>query len=566
MSRYDLELADAQYIVEIYQERAFDSNAAMGVMATFSNNVASLRQVLEIADEAFKISNTGNFSRKATSEDMPDISGPVPCSNDVLEMDKDLDPFEKTKPLPVPEPKYKKPRQLTDEEKDRTLAGCINCGDWPEFDLEWPVFGLDGLKNLLDAINNCLDDIMQQLDPYNFMNGLCPFLDKFAKANCALDLRALIAMLNMLLARYSLSCLKLSINWGVIIGPIIKAIVDFLGSAIELLMRYVSYIFDCMRSFLGVIKSTLSQVEKLIEQTQMLGAQLKNSAQQLGNLENYSLTKEAPSMDRYSSGRGASQISEEFQNLKDNAARNFQTKNQKGEYEYESLSASLDDRVTARDESYNFNFGGFNNVREQKKIEGFGDFMKSTIINPNGTTIAYKPKLEDMFDAREEALKRKGTENMVNSGLNKTRNMLRRGYNFVDKIEACLNSAEDYIKELFASFLFSIKSLNSAINSTIELNVKIGGIILLIWDMISLIDALLEIDFKNLCESMEEGQYDIFEAMMNKMYGRKNVNYEELSNGRLRIDSGVYEMDVIKCGLFDLEATVGGGKIYDDEK
>jgi len=563
MSRYDLELADAQYIVEMYQERAFDSNPAMGVMATFSNNVASLKQVLEIADEAFKISNTGSFSRKATSGDMPDISGAVPCSTDVLEMEKDLDPFEKTKALPVEDPKVKKPRQLTDEEKDRTLAGCIDCGDWPEFDMEWPVFGLDGLKNLLDSINNCLDNIMQQLDPYSFMNGLCPFLDKFAKANCALDLRALIAMLNMLLARYSLSCLKLSINWGVIIGPIIKAIVDFLGSAIELLMRYVSYIFDCMRSFLGVIKNTLSEAEKIIQQTQMLGAQIKNSAKQLANTENYSVTKEAPAADRYSSGRGASQITEEFQNLKDNAARNFQTRNEAGDYEYESFSASLEDRATAKDESYNFNFGGFNNVSKRKKVEGFGDFMKSSIISPNGTTIAYKPKLEDMFDAKEESLKRKETENMVNSGLNKTRNVLNKGYNLIDKIEACLNSAEDYIKELFASFLFSIKSLNSAINSTIELNVKIGGIILLIWDMISLIDALLEIDFDDLCESMEEGQYDIFEAMMNKMYGKKNVNYEKLNNGRLRIDSGVYEMDVIKCGLFDLEATVGGGKIYD---
>lgn len=565
MSRYDLELADAQYIVQMYQERAFDSNAAMGVMATFANNVASLKQVLEIADEAFKISNTGSFSRKATSGDMPDISGAVPCSDDVLEMDKDLDPLEKTKPLPVGGSKFTKPRQLTNEEKDRTLAGCIDCGDWPEFDMEWPVFGLDGLKNLLDSINNCLDDIMQQLDPYSFMNGLCPFLDKFAKANCALDLRALIAMLNMLLARYSLSCLKLTLNWGVIIGPIIKAIVDFLGSAIELLMRYISYIFDCMRSFLGVIKNTLSEAEKIIQQTQMLGAQLKNSAQQLGNSENYSATKEAPIMDGYSSGRGASQIGEEFKNFKQNAARNFQTKNEDGEYEYESFNASIDDRRTARDESYNFNFGRFNNVSRKKKIEGFGDFMKTTIINPSGTTLAYKPKLEDMFDAREEATKRKATENMVNSGLNKTRNALRKGYNLIDKIEACLNSAEDYIKELFASFLFSIKSLNSAINSTIELNVKIGGIILLIWDMISLIDALIEIDFDNLCESMEEGQYDIFEAMMNKMYGKKNVNYEELNNGRLRIDSGVYEMDVIKCGLFDLEATVGGGKIYDGE-
>ena len=35
MSSYDLELSDVTYIVERYQERAFDSNAAMGTMASF---------------------------------------------------------------------------------------------------------------------------------------------------------------------------------------------------------------------------------------------------------------------------------------------------------------------------------------------------------------------------------------------------------------------------------------------------------------------------------------------------------------------------------------------------
>ena len=566
MSSYDLELADAQYIVEMYQERAFENNAAMGVMATFANNVTSLRQVLEIADEAFKISNTGSFNRKPISEDMPDISGDVSCSDDVLEFEKDMRSVEKNFEIPVNVEK-KKPRKLTEEEKDRTLANCIDCGDWPEFDLEWPVFGLDGLQNLLDAINNCLDDIMKQLDPYSFMNGLCPFLDKFAKANCALDLRALIALLNMLLARYSLSALKLSINWGIIIGPIIKAIVDFLGSAIELLMRYVSYIFDCMRSFLRVIKDTLSQAERIIEQSQQLAAQIKNSSQQLFDKGNYALTKESGVADRYSSGSGFSQISEEFDQLKENSAKKFQVKNKEGDYEYRGFGASLEDRNIARDESYNFNFGGFSNIKRTEEVENFGQFLKSTIVSPNGVNFAYQPKLEDLFDAKEEVSQRKQKENMVNSGLNKARGFLNEGYNFIHKIEACLNSAEDYIKELFASFLFSIKSLNSAINSTIELNIKIGGIILLIWDMINLIDALIDIDFDDLCENMEKGQYDIFEKMMKHMYGSKNLNYEELNNGRFRIDSGIYDMDVIKCGSsIDLDATVGGGKIYNDDE
>lgn len=562
MSRYDLELADAQYIVKMYQERSFDKNAAVGVMAGFENSITSLRQVLEIADEAFKISNTGSFSRRPISEDMPEISGKVPCSDDTLEFEKT--PLSLNNQQDFLSPDKQMPRKLTDEEKDRTLAGCIDCGDWPDFDLEWPVFGLDGLKNLLDSINRCLDDLMQQLDPYSFINGLCPFLDKFAKANCALDLRALIAMLNMLLARYSLSSLKLNLNWGIIIGPIIKAIVDFLGSAIELLMRYVSYIFDCMRSFLQVMKDTLSQAEAVIQQTKQLSKQISQSANQLIDKQSYSVTKESGIADRYSSGKSSSQISEEFNKLKQNSINNFETKNDEGEYEYQGVGASLQDRASSRDEAYSFNFGGFRNKDKNKSVTGMGDFLKSTILNPNGVEIAYRPKLEDMFDASEEANQRKQKNNMVNSGLDKTGNFLRQGYNLIDKIEACLNSAEDYIKELFASFLFSIKSLNSAINSTIELNIKIGGIVLLIWDMINLINALIEIDFGNLCEEVEEGNFDPFEGLMKFMYGKDSLNYETLSNGRVRIDSGMYNMD-IKCG-FDLDATVGGGRVINEDE
>ena len=173
MSSYDLELADAQYIVEMYQERAFENNAAMGVMATFANNVTSLRQVLEIADEAFKISNTGSFNRKPISEDMPDISGDVSCSDDVLEFEKDMRSVEKNFEIPVNVEK-KKPRKLTEEEKDRTLANCIDCGDWPEFDLEWPVFGLDGLQNLLDAINS-----FKRFTRPGSLKSICPLLISF---------------------------------------------------------------------------------------------------------------------------------------------------------------------------------------------------------------------------------------------------------------------------------------------------------------------------------------------------------------------------------------------------
>ena len=98
--------------------------------------------------------------------------------------------------------------------------------------------------------------------------------------------------------------------------------------------------------------------------------------------------------------------------------------------------------------------------------------------------------------------------------------------------------------------MFSIKSLSGAINSNIELNIKIGGIILLLCDMYNLITALIQVNFSNLCENTKEGLFEDFEDFMKFLYGQNNLAFN-IRNGRAYIDDGIYDLDVIQCGAIE---------------
>jgi hypothetical protein len=535
MSKYDLEMADVMYIVERYQERAFDNNPAMGAMAVFAGNIESLRQLLEIGDEAFSISNYVD----PTEQVIDSLGGIEPCSGDIVEGATNF-PFPKDKALGDSSPKvsdFPTEKPAPPEDKDRFAQKCFECGDAPEWDVKWPVFGLEGLETLMDSINNCIDDLMKQLDPYNFLNGLCPFLDKFAQAQCELDLRALIALMNMLLARYSLSCLKLSLNWGVLIGPLIKAIVDFIANAIEYVIAYVSYIFDCMRNALQVIKNIFAQAQQLLAQTQQLMNQFADSGSAMFGKDNLHEFLKEPGAKYGGNNRGAGQFADESKKLVNNVGKQF--------------GNGAGSVVT---EPINYNFGGFRkDPKGARSLEGLGDGLLG-LLDPNGISYNYnRPTLETMFDADERKRKEKQNEAWINRQMDKGEYGLQRVVDFISKMEAILNSGEDYIKELFASFLFSIKSLNSAINANVELNIKLGGIVLLLVDMMNLVNALVKTDFGNLCEDLEEGDFSIFEEMMKALYGAENLNFQAY-DGRVRIDSDIYDINSITCFEKEIEA------------
>ena len=231
----------------------------------FMSNVLCLKQALEIADDSFSIINIANNSPiDYSSEDIVPLSGEVPCSNETIEKpevfvpDKSLGTDMLSTQIPGT------PSSNEEEAKDKSREKCIDCGLAPEWNWQIkPIFLLEGLENLLNSINDCIDNMMDQLDPYKFLNGLCPFLDKFAQAQCEVDLRALLALIGMLISRYSLSCMKLTLNWSVLIGPIIKAIVDMIATLIEQIMQYVSYIFSCMRTFLETISNAINEASRV---------------------------------------------------------------------------------------------------------------------------------------------------------------------------------------------------------------------------------------------------------------------------------------------------------------
>lgn len=522
-SRYDLELADVNYIVERYQQRAFEADPSAGAYSSFLNVIESSRQIINITAESISSADIGTFNVEI--EEREDIIAKVPCSSDI-EFEQVVEGLDKGIQNAEKFSTNKRNKDIASVDATDT-AKCINCGERPEFlgEINFkPVFALDGLRDMLNSINNSVDQMMQQLDPYSFVNGLCPFLDTFANRTCTFDLKALLGLINMLIGRYSMSAMKMTLNWSFLLGPMIKAVAEVATSFIEEIMKQISYLFSCFRTFLLAAKELIFQAQKIISETGNLGNRLLSD--QILDKNNHSLR--------------SSKI-----NAK-NTATSFSNPAGKGSLSFKDYS--LKDNISGK---------------SSFKANGSGE-LNLTSFYKTGTVIGKQAKKKGLFDGIQYGYEG-SLENMF--GLNKdpkNMNALGKGVQgasnlvgainteLLDRLLAILNSSESYIKGLLGNLVLSIKSLNSMIGQSFSTTIKLGGLILFLVDMFNLCVSLAKGGFgfsNGICQKVEEGDFEYFDALLKSLYGEDSIfDIEGLVNGQVRIDSGIYDLDSIKCG------------------
>ena len=522
-SRYDLELADVNYIVERYQQRAFESDPSAGVYASFLNVIESSRQVIDITAQT--ISSADLATGDVEFEEEEDPIGDVACSTDKefeevkTGLDKAIEDAE----------------NFTTNKRNQDIANvdatdtskCIDCGERPEFlgEIDFkPVFALDGLRDMLNSVNNSIDQMMQQMDPYSFVNGLCPFLDTFADRTCTFDLKALLGLINMLIGRYSMSAMKMTLNWSFLLGPMIKGVAEVATTFIEEIMKQISYLFSCFRTFLLAARQLVSQAQRIISETGNLGNQLLSD--QILDKNNHTLRSEKMNVGK---------TERFFSNPAGKKALSFK--------DY-SLKSSYSGRDSFRENGQ----GRLNSLNFSRESTIIGQKAKTKGLF-DGMQYGYEGNLEKMFGLNKDPKNMNALGKTVQGASNLVGSI---NTELLDRLLAILNSSENYIKGLLGNLVLSIKSLNSMIGQSFSTTVKLGGLILFLIDMFNLCVSLAKGGFgfsNGICQKVEEGDFEYFDALLKSLYGEDSIfDIEGLENGQVRIDSGIYDLDSIKCG------------------
>lgn len=143
------------------------------------------------------------------------------------------------------------------------LSECFNCDLRVKFD--WQLKPIDlvlPIVDFLDQINDALDQLESQLNPFKSLEELCNILNGINWL-CLPDLISLLMALKMLFMKYMTFQLKLNLDWTVLLGPLLKFILDALASLIQAIAGVLLGPIECV---LGVLR-TISQFEQALVNT-----------------------------------------------------------------------------------------------------------------------------------------------------------------------------------------------------------------------------------------------------------------------------------------------------------
>jgi len=162
------------------------------------------------------------------------------------------------------------------------MQECLNCDARIEFDWQLqPIDLLGPIAQLLREINLAVDSFQRQMDPVpalqNFcrmLNGLNPF--------CIPDLITILMALRMLMQKYLTFALDIKLDWTVVLGPILKVIVDGINSFVRNIGRIILAPLDCSLGALGTAERLQNELDALISTAVGVGERIGDRAEQIG--------------------------------------------------------------------------------------------------------------------------------------------------------------------------------------------------------------------------------------------------------------------------------------------
>jgi hypothetical protein len=333
------------------------------------------------------------------------------------------------------------------------VEDCLNCSLRLKFDWQLkPLALLAPIEAFLDTLNASLDKLKRRMDPFKLLGDICEALNML-KGFCPPDLILLLMALKLLLKRYLLGMLKIRIDWTLLLGPILKFIVEALTSLLEEILGIILAPLDCALNALRTVRSLILETKDFIHTAKAFGSGVGNVFEDLKS------GKIPGTVDGGFTVRDIQWIPG-AKKKRDDGLQHTRLIPPEGGGPPDPGWLRSDDRLanTTGEDSASKDV----HERGRKKNEN-ADF-------------SYPTGFELRSDLRlDEALKDPAFSKAT----------------FVDKLIVSVQDAKLWLEELFENLMLSLRSLNALVGGALELNFDTLGILLFLIDLIGVVFMII---------------------------------------------------------------------------
>jgi len=425
---------------------------------------------------------------------------------------------------------------LTDQEMKEEVEKCIKC------DLKAKIKLQIQMPNLLLEIDGFIDDIMdivamfkERLDPKNMHARWCEFLDLFADIGwCLTDWITLLIALKLALRKWIMQGLSITLDWTLIIGPLLKFILDLLEQLIQQLMMIIAAPFDCVLNLLETINELYKATVDLVNNTAAAAQSLTDFSKDDDGTQNFGPFggwKTAP-------GGAVGWNGGKLQALNPFGPGNSSGGNSSGQ----GLDISIGKGgITAEGSGGGGGPKGFGDL----KIPGFTSTDSSSGGSGGGGT-AGGGKTLGLGGAGliPKGFKLKAQDNLEE----KLKDPLIKWANPVEMLILVVRDAKQWVLSIFSNLLYAIKSLNAFLSMGFGINLNASGAIMMILDIIAFVIMLIKL--KNIgCDTSKMGEDPQSVAgALREVYPDYQVDLDEGNPEYIKMTRGSYEVEMPLTG------------------
>lgn len=464
-------------IINEFEKAALTNGKRTGALITAHSPLTAMDNMLEASDATLsKIKTSRNTDEETDTALLANSSGLN------FELDEDLAEL-----------------FTGDDAVSEYLKDCLNCSTRLKFDWQLkPLNLLGGIEGLQLDINKVLDGFELQLDPYKSLEGICGLLN-LLKTLCLPDLIITLLSLKMLLKKYVSDCININLDWTVVLGPLLKVIIEGVATLLEQLTGVILSPLDCTINALTLANEFERESKELVGQA--------------ATFANASLDEFKDTVQSVTQGR---------------------------------LPANIELNGTAEDYTW---AGSTLDQTKYPSAPQFGGFVAAEReLNSGDTAFSVKEQGRNVSVPNGFDLKR---DTKLDEAL--------RDINFANstatqKLLLPMQEAQVYIRDLLENILKSLNSVQALVSGGLDVQMGKIGIILFLSDVISLLTMMIQMlrqypDVKDWCQQLEQNPHILEEALKSKFNpGQSDIRVDNGDNNTLILSRGPQVlMEIATC-------------------
>ena len=360
------------------------------------------------------------------------------------------------------------------------LEECFGCDLRLSFDWQLKPLALMGpIDAFLDTINDALDIFKERLDPFNILKEIC-FLLNHLKTLCPADLIMILLSLKMLLKKYLLQLFSIKFDWTVLLGPLLKFIVDSLTSLLEQIAQVILAPIDCVLTGLKSANALLNSLNDF-----------------LGTAKGFGETVGSGAAKAFADPKGA----------------------------FGDAVKNVDGDTTFRDHQWI----GAEDGKDKNGVPDLGRLQARDSKGKDGQQPG--ASLFTGFELKNDMT--------LGDALS---DPLFANATFLEKLIIPVQEARNWIRELFDNLIQALRSLNGLVGAGLKLNLDFMGILIFISDMVGLVMMIIRLlksnlNIKDWCKHLEENP-EMMQQILRGRFG-EDLSVESLGSGTTQDTSGL---------------------------